>query len=340
VTSSYRFADCHLHFEGSLPPPTLHALAARVGHAFADPETFEASRSAVRDSAGFLGLYAEICRLFRSPADFGDSARAIAGSLGSAGVSYAEIYVSPEIATRMGLDAAACLAEIDRGFRESEETGETRCRILLDAVRQWGPESAQRVLDLHERTSLPSVVGFGLGGDESSFPAAAFAGVYARARALHLRTSVHAGEWGGADSLSEALDHLRPDRVDHGIAAALDEHLLERLADEETALWVSPTSNVATGATASFEAHPLPRLLDAGVRVAIGADDPLIFGTTTAHEHDLLRERFGFGERTMRLLAENSWRAAFCTAAERDRALADLAVRRPARARPQPSVSS
>lgn len=340
MISSYRLADCHLHFEGSLPPTTLHALASRAGHPFADPETFEAARSAVRDSAGFLGLYAQICRLFRSPQDFGDAARAIAGSLASAGVSYAEIYVSPEIATRLGLDAAACLTEIDRGFRESEDGGAPRCRILLDAVRQWGPESAERVLDLHERTALPSVVGFGLGGDESSVPAAAFAGVYARARALHLRTSVHAGEWGGADSLSEALDHLRPDRVDHGIAAAFDEHLLERLADEETALWVSPTSNVATGATATFETHPLPRLLDAGVRVAIGADDPLIFGTTTAREHELLRERFGFGERTMRLLAENSWRAAFCSAADRDRALGDLAVRRPVRSRPQPSVSS
>ena len=340
MTTSYRLADCHLHFEGSLPAETLHALAGRADHPFADPAAFEAARSAVRDASGFLALYAEVCRLFRSPQDFGEAARAIAAALAAGGVTYAEVYVSPEIPTRMGLDAAACLAEVDRGFRDAEVAGGTRCRILLDAVRQWGPESAHRVLDLHERTAHPSVVGFGLGGEESSVPAAAFAGVYARARALGLRTSVHAGEWGGADSLSEALDHLRPDRVDHGIAAALDERLLERLADESTALWVSPTSNVATGAVTSFDAHPLPRLLDAGVRVAIGADDPLFFATTTAREHDLLRESFGFGERTMLLLAENSWRAAFCTAAERDRALSDLGVRRPARARPQPSVSS
>ena len=340
MTSSYRLADCHLHFEGSLPVETLHALAGRAGHPFDDPARFEAARSAVHDAPGFLALYAEVCRLFRSPLDFGEAARAIAGSLAAGGVVYAEIYVSPEIATRMGLDAAACLGEIDSAFRESEAAGGSRCRILLDAVRQWGPESAHRVLDLHERTSLPSVVGFGLGGDESSVPAAAFAGVYARARALRLRTSVHAGEWGGADSLSEALDHLRPDRVDHGIAAALDERLLERLADELTALWVSPTSNVATGAVGSFEAHPLPRLLDAGVCVAIGADDPLLFATTTAREHELLRSKLGFGERTMRLLAENSWRAAFCAPAERDRALSDLGGRRPSRARPQPSVSS
>ena len=339
MTSSYRLADCHLHFEGSLPVETLYALARRARHDFADPGVFEAARSAVSDAPGFLVLYAEVCRLFRSPADYGEAARAIAASLPAAGVVYAEVYVSPEIATRMGLDAAACLAEVDRGFAEAEAAGGARCRILLDAVRHWGPESAERVLDLHERTLLPSVVGFGLGGDESSVPAAAFAGVYARARALRLHTSVHAGEWAGPDSISEALDHLRPDRLDHGIAAALDENLLERLADESTALWVAPTSNVATGVVESFEAHPLPRLLDAGLRVAVGADDPLLFSTTTAREHELLRTTFGFGERTMRLLAENSWRAAFCTPAERDRALGDLGPR-PARARPQPSVSS
>ena len=263
------------------------------------------------------------------------------GSLASAGVSYAEIYVSPEIATRLGLDAAACLAEIDRGFRESEDGGAPRCRILLDAVRQWGPESAERVLDLHERTALPSVVGFGLGGDESSVPAAAFAGVYARARALDLRTSVHAGEWGGADSLSEALDHLRPDRVDHGIAAAFDEHLLQRLADEETTLWVSPTSNLRDGRNRdASNASTAPTPGRGGPRHD-RPDDPLIFGTTTAREHELLREWFGFGERTLRLLAENSWQAAFCTAADSATARSGISlVRRPVRSRPQPSVPS
>jgi adenosine deaminase len=103
---------------------------------------------------------------------------------------------------------------------------------------------------------------------------------------------------------------------------------------------VSPSSNVATGAVTGFDAHPLPRLLDAGVHVAIGADDPLFFATTTRREHDVARKKFGFGERTMRLLAENSWRAAFCSPAERDRALADLGGPKRARARPQPSVSS
>src|SRR5512143_86798 len=339
--SPFRVADCHLHFEGALPPDTLEALARRAGHRFADREVFEAQCAAVRKRTDFLQLYAEVCGLFRTPEDYEEAAIAVARSVAEGGAAYAEIYVSPEIAVRFGLDPTACLVAIDDGFRRAEAEGGTPCRILLDAVRQWGPESADRVLDLHEKTRLPSVVGFGLGGDELSLPAAAFAGVYARARALGLRTSVHAGEWDDVESLTQALDQLRPDRVDHGIAAANDVHLLARLAEESTALWIAPTSNVVTGAVRDLVDHPLPRLLDAGICVAIGADDPLLFGTTTSQEHALVRERFGFGERTMRLLAENSWRASFSPPADRDRALLELGARRPHRkGPPQPSVAS
>jgi adenosine deaminase len=339
--SPFRVADCHLHFEGTLPAPFLAVLARRRGHRFADPAVFEAERSAVRDRRGFLALYAEVCRLFRSPEEYGEAAGAVALSITDGGASYAEVYVSPEIPARFGLDPESCLTQIDHGFREAEKMGAAPCRILLDAVRQWGPEAADRVLDLHEKTRLPSVVGFGLGGDELAAPAAAFAGVYVRARALGLKTSVHAGEWAGAQSLQEALDHLRPDRVDHGVAAVDDAHLLARLAEESTSLWVSPTSNLATGVVGDLAEHPLSRLLDAGVCVALGADDPLLFATTTAREHALVREKLGFGERTMRLLAENSWRAAFCPTAERDRALVELGVRRPRRGGPpQPRVAS
>lgn len=338
MTLTSRLADCHLHLEGSLPLDSLAELARRGGHRFADAGAFEAERSRVRDAKGFLELYGEVCRLFRTPEDYGTAARAVARALAADGVAYAEVYVSPEAAARVGPDPAASLAEVDRAFREAEAAGGPRCRILLDAVRQWGPESAERVLDLHERTRLPSVVGFGLGGDESSRPASEFAGVYARARALGLRTSVHAGEWAGVESLAEALDALRPDRVDHGIAAAADVRLMARLAEESTPLWVSLTSNVVTGAVSSLDDHPLPRLLDAGVPVAIGADDPLFFATTTSGEHRLARERFGFGERTMRQLAENAWKFSFCPPEERDRALGESGRRR--RKPSQPSVAS
>lgn len=314
-------ADCHLHFEGCLPEGTVHELGRRTGHRFADPAQFDRARAQLRDASGFLSLYAEVCGLFRRPEDYFEAARAVASRLFADGLAYAEIYVSPEIFTRFRLPAGECLAAIASAFEE-EDAGRARCRILLDAVRQWGPESAERVLDLHERRPLRPVVGFGVGGEEGSFPAAVFGGVYLRARALGLRTSVHAGEWMGPASVAEALDALRPDRVDHGIAAAAEPALLARLAEEDTALCVALSSNRATGAVRSLAEHPLPRLLDAGVRVTLSADDPVLFRTTTRREYELAREEIRVGGAELRRLAENSWRAAFCPKSEREAGLA------------------
>jgi adenosine deaminase len=319
-------ADCHLHFEGCLPEDTVLALARRSGHRFADPGVLAQERSRMRGAAGFLGLYAEVCGLFRGPDDYFEAAQAVARRLWQDGVAYAEVYVSPEVFPRLGLPAAECLSAVAAGFAE-EGPGRARCRILLDAVRHWGPESAGRVLDLHERRPVAGVVGFGLGGDEAAVPAAAFADVYLRARALGLRTSVHAGEWAGADSVAEALDFLRPDRIDHGVAAAASPALMERLAEEGTVLLVAPTSNRATGVVPTLSAHPLARLLDAGVRVALAADDPLFFSTSTRREYELLRGEIGLSEEAARACAVNAWRAAFCSEGERKAGLAALPPR-------------
>ena len=314
-------ADCHLHFEGCLPSAEIVKLAGRAGHAFADPAAFETARTSATGAPGFLGLYADICRLFRRPEDYVGAALAVAGALADDRVDYAEIYVSPEIFSRIGLDPEACLEAIDVGFREALETRGILCRILLDVVRHWGPESADRVLDLYERRPLPSIVGFGMGGDEASLPAAAFGGVYLRARSLGLHTSVHAGVWAGPESVRDVLDALRPDRLDHGIAAAADPRLLDRLAEEGTVLCVAPTGNVQTRAVSAAAAHPLRRLLDAGVPVTLSADDPVLFGTTTRGEYRFAKSALGLTDAELHTLASNAWRAAFCPYEEKERRL-------------------
>src|SRR5262249_28919056 len=127
-------ADCHLHFEGSLPASEIGRLAARSGHAFADPAAFERARASIRSSEEFLDLYAEVCRLFRAPEDYVPAAIAVASSLADGGLRYAEVYVSPEIFVRIGLDPRRCLEAIDAGFQEALESRGILCRILLDAV--------------------------------------------------------------------------------------------------------------------------------------------------------------------------------------------------------------
>src|SRR5262249_28529280 len=129
-------ADLHLHFEGSVPRATLVAIAGRNQHAFGVAGAFERALSTSRRSGSFLRLFADCCRVFSSPLDYREAAVALGKALAEE-LDHAEVYVSPEIWTRFGLDPAAVLEAIDGGFAEVEASTGARLLLLLDSVRQW-----------------------------------------------------------------------------------------------------------------------------------------------------------------------------------------------------------
>ncbi|HWC65905.1 MAG TPA: adenosine deaminase, partial [Thermoanaerobaculia bacterium] len=146
---------------------------------------------------------------------------------------------------------------------------------------------------------------------EDSVAASAFARVYERARRLGLGTSIHAGEWAGAASVAAALDALPLDRIDHGVRAAEETSVLSRLSSSRITLCAAPSSNLSTGVYGSWGEVPLPRLLDAGVRVCLSADDPTIFGTSTSAEYDGARKAFGLAEEAIDSMRRTAWEARF-----------------------------
>jgi adenosine deaminase len=123
-----------------------------------------------------------------------------------------------------------------------------------------------------------------LSGDEFAQPIEVFAPLYRRAKAAGLRLRAHVGEWGTADDVWRAVELLELDEVQHGIAAVQSEQVMRSLADAGIRLNICPTSNVKLGRVAQLEDHPIRRLFDAGVRVTVNTDDPLIFGTSLSEE--------------------------------------------------------
>lgn len=123
-----------------------------------------------------------------------------------------------------------------------------------------------------------------LSGDELAQPIEVFAPLYRRAKACGLKLKAHVGEWGTADDVWRAVEVLELDEVQHGIAAAASPQVMRALADAGVCLNICPTSNLKLGRVARLEDHPIRRLHDAGVRVTINADDPLMFGRTVSQE--------------------------------------------------------
>ena len=134
--------------------------------------------------------------------------------------------------------------------------GGIRVRLICDLVRNYGVDRARRTLDaLLEVAPEGNVIGIGIGGSEPGYPPEPFAALYERARHRGLRTTAHAGEAAGANSIWGAIRALGVDRIGHGTRAGEDPVLLEHLGETQLPLEMCPLSNVRTAVVPSLLAH-------------------------------------------------------------------------------------
>ena len=179
----------------------------------------------------------------------------------------------------MVLDAAAIAAErLDVGVG-----------VMLAADRTVDPAIAVDQARIGAARRDRGVVSFGLANDEVLGAPELFAEAFALAKGAGLLSAPHAGELAGPESVRGALDTLAPDRLQHGVRAVEDPELVKRLADSEICLDVCPTSNVLLSVYPSAAEHPLPQLLEAGIRCSLNSDDPLLFGPGLLDEYILAR---------------------------------------------------
>jgi aminodeoxyfutalosine deaminase len=221
-------------------------------------------------------------------------------------VQYAEITLSAGVVLWKGQE----FAPIYTAIRQAAAEFPLEVHWILDAVRHFGAEHAMQVAKLAAARVNDGVVAFGIGGDEERGPAGWFGEVFRFAKGEGLRLTAHAGETLGPESVWAALE-IGAERIGHGIRAVEDPALLRHLRDRDIPLEVCISSNVATGAVESIEAHPVRRLYDAGVPITLNTDDPAIFDTSLSGEYTLAARRFGFSEAELRGIADSAFRYRF-----------------------------
>jgi aminodeoxyfutalosine deaminase len=293
-------AELHVHLEGSVEPETLLELDAALTR-----EEIAAATS-YSDFAGFLKSFVWVNQRLRKPEHYARVARRLFERLEREGVSYVEVTLSAGVVLWKQQPFAPVYDALAREAARSR----IAVRWILDAVRQFGAETAKPVFELAAERVGDGVVAVGIGGDEERGPARWFADLYREARGRGLRLTCHAGETTGPPSVWEALE-IGAERIGHGIRAVEDPALVARLVDQSVPLEVCITSNVRTGAVASLAEHPVKKLFDAGVPIVLNTDDPALFGCTLAGEYELAARAFGFTPEQLAELARNSFRYAF-----------------------------
>ena len=304
-------AELHLHLEGSIDPPTLVELRTRHGK----PTTLAEIDKlySYEDFIGFLRAFKTVTDDLQTPDDFELITYRLMQNLKAQNVLHAEVYISVGVCLWRKQDFDALFEGIDRGRRRGERDFDVSLLWIFDAVRQFGPGEAQRVVELAVRHQSDNVVGFGIGGDELKAPPELFRDIYAFAAAHGLRLTAHAGESAGPGSIWGALN-LRAERIGHGLTAAQDKELIEVLSRRQIPIEICLTSNLRTGCCHSFADHPVRNYFDQGLMITLNSDDPAMFGTSLSREYRIAQENFGFTDDHLRELARNSFEASFLPA--------------------------
>jgi adenosine deaminase len=310
-------AHLHLHFTGSMRPGTLLELADKYCVRLPDALTEalvsgEPPSLRATDERGwfrFQRLYDAARSCLRSPEDIQRLVREAAEEDLKDGSRWLEIQVDPtSYAPRLGGLIPAMEVILDAVETAVRETG-LGMRVLVAANRMKHPLDARTLARLAVRFADRGVVGFGLSNDERRGMARDFDRAFAIAREGGLLSAPHGGELAGPSSVRDCLDDLHADRIGHGVRAADDPRLLKRLADRQVTCEVCPASNVALGVYEKPEDVPLRTLFEAGVPLALGADDPLLFGSRLAAQYEIAREHHGFTDAELAELARQSIRA-------------------------------
>ncbi len=321
-------AHLHLHFTGSMRHGTLLELAERDGIVLPDSlvEDWPPELSAADEKGWFRfqRLYDVARSVLRTEDDVRRLVLEAAEDDVRDGGRWLEIQVDPSgYAARFGGITAFTDLVLDAVRDASERTG-LGMALVVAANRTRHPLDARTLARLAAQYAGRGVVGFGLSNDERRGSTSEFAGAFRIAERAGLALVPHGGELRGPRHIETCLDLLHPDRLGHGVRSAEDPDLLARVVDAGVALEVCPVSNVALGVYSDLTSVPLPTLLAAGATVALGADDPLLFGSRLAGQYATMRAAHELDDATLAELARMSVRASRAPEDVRSAVLADI----------------
>jgi adenosine deaminase len=323
-------AHLHLHFTGSMRVATLASLAQargiRLPSALLDGDPLHVPADE-RGWFRFQRLYDAARACVRGEDDLRRIVGESAADDAAEGSGRLEIQIDPTSYAPFVGGITPALEIVLDAARAASRTHAIEVGVIVAASRMRHPLEARTLARLaasHAGDGPGEVVGFGLSNDERRGETAEFAAAFAIARRAGLALVPHGGELLGPAHVRHVLDRLDPDRIGHGVRAAEDPVLLARIVERGVALEVCPASNVSLGVYRHAADVPLRTLVEAGATVALGADDPLLFGSRLVAQYEVARDVHGFSDAELAELARGSIRASRASEHTRTRLLAGV----------------
>lgn len=282
--------ELHRHLEGSLRlttmldiaqkhgvtvPVSMYNLSGLVQVQDQDPMTF----------TNFLEKFKTLRLFYRSPDVIYRVTHEAVEDAAKDNVRYLELRFTPVALSRAeGFPLHDVMDWVIESAKDAAEKLGIKVGLIASVNRHESPELAEQVAWLAVEHMKRGMVGVDLAGNEAEFKADPFYGIFKEARESGLHVTIHAGEWGPADNVLDAIENLSAERIGHGVRVLEDEKVAALAKERGMAFEVCVTSNFQSGVVKAMDQHPLPRMFEAGLKVTVNTDDPSVSRITLSNE--------------------------------------------------------
>lgn len=289
--------ELHRHLEGSLRLSTMLDIARKHGVTVPVSMMNLSGLVQVQDQdpltfSNFLDKFKTLRLFYRSPDVIHRVTREAVEDAAKDHVRYLELRFTPVALSRAeGFPLHDVMDWVITSAADAAKEFDIKVGLIASVNRHESPELAEQVAWLAVEHGQRGLLGLDLAGNEAEFKTQPFHEIFKEAKESGLHVTIHAGEWGPAENVRDAIVNLGAERIGHGVRVLEDESVMALAREREIAFEVCPTSNFQTGVVKEFEKHPLPRMIEAGLRATINTDDPSISRISLSHEFQQAREK-------------------------------------------------
>ena len=315
--------ELHRHLEGSLRlttmldiarqhgvtvPASMFNLSGLVQVQDKDPMTF----------TNFLEKFKTLRLFYKSPDVIYRVTREAVEDAAKDNVRYMELRFTPVALSRAeGFPLHDVMDWVVGAAQEAAEKQNIKVRLIASVNRHESHELAEQVAWLAAEHMKDGMVGMDLAGNEAEFKSEPFYDLFKEAKQAGLHITIHAGEWGPAENVREALKQLGAERIGHGVRVMEDESIVELARERGAAFEVCVTSNYQSGVVKALPEHPFPRMLEAGLNVTVNTDDPSVSRITLSREYQCVCEDLNVPLDTLKQTVIKAAQASFLKAEEK-----------------------
>lgn len=316
--------ELHRHLEGSLRVPTMMEIVrahemdvkntgylrplVQVEHQ--EPYTFE----------NFLSKFGTLRLFYKSPDIIKRISWEAVEDAAMDNVRYLELRFTPVALSRAeGFPMAQVVDWVIESVHQAADHYQVMVRLIISFNRHENLDLAREALEIALDRQADGIVGIDLAGNEPEFPAAPFKGLFEEASQGGLKITIHAGEWGGAENVRQAIEDLGADRIGHGIRVMEDPAVVALARERGIPFEVCVTSNLHSGVVDSLQDHPITQMIQSGLNVTINTDDPSISKINLSSEYQAAHKNLGISMDMIGTRVKAAAQAAFLPAGLREK---------------------